>query len=119
MLLLIILVLTNTTLLHQCVVKLQVIGIVLAILIVLMGGALTLFERKVLSTYQCRVGPDVVGERGRLQFLVDALKVLFKEVIFLKKTNTKQVVLLPLIFLLVNTMYVYALEDQNNSSYLN
>ena len=85
---------------------------------VLMGGALTLFERKILSIYQCRVGPDVVGERGRLQFLVDALKVLFKEVIYLNKINTKASVLFPLYFLLLNTYYVYAIEDLRSSNLL-
>lgn len=97
--------------------------LVLAILMVLMGGALTLFERKVLSTYQCRVGPDIVGERGRLQFLVDAAKVLFKEVIFLNKTSTRYVAALPMFFLLANSGFVYLLEfcdrtTTQNANYL-
>lgn len=91
----------------------------MAVLMVLMGGALTLFERKVLSIYQCRVGPDVVGERGRLQFLVDALKVLFKEVIYINKVDTKFITLLPVYFLTINTLYVYALEDRHMPNYLN
>lgn len=80
---------------------------------ILMGGALTLFERKVLSVYQCRVGPDVIGERGRLQFLVDALKVLFKEIIYLNKIDVKSSILFPIYFLLLNAYYVFAVEDQN------
>lgn len=90
----------------------------MSILMVLMGGALTLFERKVLSIYQCRVGPDVVGEKGRLQFLVDALKVLFKEVIYINKADTKFTILLPIYFLTINTFYVYAIEDKHMPSYI-
>jgi NADH-quinone oxidoreductase subunit H len=103
----------------NCVVSLYLIPIIMAILVVLMGGALTLFERKVLATYQCRIGPDVVGERGRLQFLVDALKVLLKEVIFLNKVNKKPVVMLPIAFLLINVYFVFLLEYPRYSNYLN
>lgn len=90
---------------------------------VLMGGALTLFERKTLSTYQCRVGPDIVGERGRFQFLVDAAKVLFKEIIFLNKVSLRNISLLPMFFLIANSGFVYLLEFQQvtptlNSTYL-
>jgi len=41
-------------------------------------AALTLVERKFLSLVQRRIGPNIVGYRGRLQYIADALKLLAK-----------------------------------------
>ena len=38
----------------------------------------TVCERKALALIQRRVGPQVVGVRGRLQFAADAFKLLVK-----------------------------------------
>jgi NADH:ubiquinone oxidoreductase subunit H len=38
----------------------------------------TLCERKLLALWQRRTGPTVFGTRGRLQIIVDSLKLLFK-----------------------------------------
>lgn len=38
----------------------------------------TTCERKLLALTQRRVGPQVVGDRGRLQYFADALKLILK-----------------------------------------
>ena len=39
----------------------------------------TTCERKILALSQRRVGPTVVGDRGRLQYFADAIKILVKQ----------------------------------------
>jgi len=50
-------------------------------------ASLTLIERKILALIQRRVGPFYIGYKGRLQYLADALKLFFKEVILPLKIN--------------------------------
>jgi len=47
----------------------------------------TTCERKLLALTQRRLGPRVVGDRGRLQFLADALKLITKTFFSPKKSN--------------------------------
>ena len=47
----------------------------------------TTCERKLLALTQRRLGPRVVGDRGRLQFLADALKLITKTFFSPKKAN--------------------------------
>ena len=61
--------------------------ICIVIFIMIMVLFLTYLERKVISYMQCRVGPNRVGVFGLLQPVADAIKLLFKEVIFPKASN--------------------------------
>jgi len=45
-------------------------------------------ERKLLALAQRRLGPHVVGDRGRLQFLADALKLVAKNSLSPRNINT-------------------------------
>ncbi|MBI4242834.1 MAG: NADH-quinone oxidoreductase subunit H [Planctomycetes bacterium] len=47
--------------------------------IAVFAGVCTYIERKVAARIQARVGPYMVGPHGILQWLADALKLLFKE----------------------------------------
>ncbi len=47
----------------------------------------TTCERKILALTQRRIGPRVVGDRGRLQFLADAVKLITKTYFSPKKVN--------------------------------
>lgn len=47
----------------------------------------TTCERKILALTQRRVGPNVVGDRGRLQYIADALKLVIKVYFSPKKIN--------------------------------
>lgn len=69
---------------------------------VLIGGILTVVERKFLAVLQRRIGPFMVGYRGRTQFIADAIKVLIKEPIFVKNTKKTQLIAMPIIFLIIN-----------------
>ena len=82
------------------------INIIIILVFILIGGLLPLLERKYLSLIQRRVGPKFVGFNGRLQFLADALKVLWKEFISLKNTKQVYFVLLPILFLVINLSLV-------------
>lgn len=94
---------------------------------VIIGGLLPLLERKYLSLVQRRIGPKFVGFNGRLQFLTDALKVLFKEFVVLKKVNKFFYTLIPIIFLTINLSLIsivfipkgfYFLEQEFSILYL-
>ena len=49
------------------------------ILVLLSTGVYTVLEWKLIGSFQRRVGPDVVGLEGILQFLVDGVKIFTKE----------------------------------------
>lgn len=69
---------------------------------ILIGGILPLIERKFLSLIQRRIGPHYVGYKGRLQFIADALKVFFKDFIYLNKINNCIYLFLPFIYIYIN-----------------
>ena len=56
----------------------------LAVVVPLLVGVayLTYFERKVMGAIQLRKGPNVTGPFGLWQPFADALKMMFKEMIF-------------------------------------
>lgn len=87
-----------------------------ALLIVAVGGALTVLERKFLSTIQRRVGPDLVGHKGRLQFIADAIKILLKEIIYVKNTKNQKLVSLPAAYLILSILGVLILDLSNNNT---
>ena len=60
--------------LYQC-----IFIIIYVVLILVVVAFFTLFERKLIASFQRRVGPQVVGFLGILQPAVDGLKVILKE----------------------------------------
>lgn len=74
-------------------------SIMLSITIVI--ASLTLIERKVLALIQRRTGPFFVGYKGRLQYIADALKLLFKSIIIPAPINKFWYTLLPSITCLI------------------
>jgi NADH-quinone oxidoreductase subunit H len=57
----------------------------------------TYAERKVIGYMQLRIGPNRVGPRGWLQPIADALKLMFKEIIFPSKANIYLFLLAPVL----------------------
>lgn len=92
---------------------------IITISYILIAGIITQIERKVLAVFQQRHGPVIVGTRGILQFVADALKVLFKEVIYIINVKKYLMVSLPVIFLLINVLLTFTLTWGNNVSLLN
>lgn len=77
-----------------------------AIIFILIGGIFPLLERKKLSTIQRRVGPKFSGYNGRLQFVVDALKIFFKDYFYLNYVNKNYFYLIPLLSLFLNMLFL-------------
>ncbi len=72
---------------------------ILAIALPLMGVVAysTLAERKIIGYQQARIGPNRAGARGALQPIADAIKLLFKEIIFPTVSNRYLFILSPLL----------------------
>ena len=73
--------------------------VVLLIPLMLAVAYLTFAERKVIGYMQVRIGPNRVGPKGWLQPIADALKLLFKEVIFPTQANKALYVIGPIMAL--------------------
>lgn len=93
-----------------------IINVLLVLSVVLIGGILPLYERKFLSLTQRRVGPKYVGYKGRLQFVADALKVLWKEFILLYQTNPFYFFFLPIVYLNLNLLFFINIYWFSNAS---
>jgi len=81
---------TALNFLPETLVALTIVLIKIIILILPLLGAvayLTLAERKVIGYMQIRIGPNRVGPRGLLQPIADAVKLMFKEIIFPTSAN--------------------------------
>lgn len=67
---------------------------------------LTLIERKLLSYIQIRVGPNKLGFIGLIQPFRDAIKLISKEIILLKKINYFYYIISP-IFILILILIIW------------
>lgn len=78
---------------------LPIVGYILLIIVPLMLAVayLTYAERKVIGYIQLRIGPNRVGPRGWLQPIADAMKLLFKEIIFPRQSNIYLFVIAPIL----------------------
>lgn len=76
---------------------LKIVAIIVPLL--LSVAYLTLAERKIIGAMQVRIGPNKVGPRGMLQPIADALKLMFKEIIFPADANRVLFVIAPVILL--------------------
>lgn len=81
--------------------KLIIAFLILTIVI----ATVTLIERKVLALVQRRVGPNYVGHKGRLQFIADALKLLFKHIHVLTGINRLLYLVIPALILIVSYLF--------------
>jgi NADH-quinone oxidoreductase subunit H len=72
---------------------------IIVILVPLLLGVayLTYAERKIIGYMQVRIGPNRVGPRGWLQPIADAMKLLFKEIIFPTNANRFLFVVAPML----------------------
>jgi len=54
-------------------------ALVILLVVVLVGAAMTVVERRLLGLWQDRYGPNRVGPFGSLQLIADMIKIFFKE----------------------------------------
>jgi len=85
----------NIYVLEMIWIVIKIVAIVLPLL--LSVAYLTLAERKIIASMQMRVGPNVTGPFGLLQPLADGLKLMFKELIFPKKSDKLVFLMAPMI----------------------
>jgi NADH-quinone oxidoreductase subunit H len=71
--------------------------IIIVIPLILSVAYLTYAERRIIGLMQLRKGPNVVGPMGLLQPIADAVKLLFKEVIFPEKADKFIFILAPIL----------------------
>ena len=60
-------------------------------------AAYSLLDRKIMALVQRRKGPNVVGLWGLLQFLIDGIKLFFKEIILPSRSSSRWFILSPII----------------------
>ncbi len=83
------------------------IGVAILVLYCILALFLIYFERRVAGAFQCRLGPNRVGPFGVFQSIADMLKILIKELIYLKNIDHFLFNLAPF-FVLVASMLTFA-----------
>ena len=71
--------------------------IIILVPLLLAVAYLTYAERKIIGYMQVRIGPNRVGPRGWLQPIADAMKLLFKEIIFPTNANRFLFIVAPML----------------------
>ena len=72
-------------------------AVVVVLPIMLAVAYLTYAERKVIAWMQVRMGPNRVGPYGLLQPIADAVKLIFKEIVFPSQSNVYLFVIAPIL----------------------
>ena len=85
----------------------SIILFILIILVILISGVYPYLERKKLSLIQRRQGPIFMGLNGRMQFLVDSIKVFFKKYITVFFTKKFLYLFMPILFLYFNSLFAF------------
>lgn len=76
--------------------------IILSLSSIIFVALFTLLERLILASTQIRKGPNLVGFLGLAQPFADAIKLLFKELLIPKKSNTLIFIIGPAIMLYIS-----------------
>lgn len=79
--------------------------IILFLILTVTIATVTLMERKLLSLIQRRVGPNYIGYRGRLQFIADALKLIFKQILIVDRVNKFLFMCIPALTLITSYLF--------------
>lgn len=72
-------------------------GIFTIIFLLIPVAAYSLLDRKIIALVQRRKGPNVIGLWGLLQFLIDGIKLFFKEIIVPTRSNSRWFIFSPVL----------------------
>ncbi|PIP54803.1 MAG: NADH-quinone oxidoreductase subunit NuoH [Bacteroidetes bacterium CG23_combo_of_CG06-09_8_20_14_all_32_9] len=90
-------------------VELVILGLVFIAFYAVIGLYLVLAERKVCALIQNRFGPNRVGPIGMFQTIADLIKLLMKELIYIKHADTFLFNIAPFIVIIASFMAIAAL----------
>ncbi len=91
------------------IVELVLVGLLFLTMYAILGLTLVYMERKVCAFIQNRLGPNRVGPLGLLQTVADLIKLLFKELLMVKKADKFLFNLAPFIVVIASMMTIGAL----------
>ena len=80
------------------------IGVVILLVYALIALSLIYMERKVCGAFQCRLGPNRVGPMGVFQAVADMIKMLIKELIYIRNSDKFLFKLAPFIMITASVM---------------
>jgi NADH-quinone oxidoreductase subunit H len=89
--------------------EMVIVGVLFLLLYAVIGLFLVYAERKVCAFIQNRLGPNRIGPYGIFQTVADLVKLLFKELIPIKKADSFLFNLAPYIVIIVNFMAIAAI----------
>ncbi|MFH1936187.1 MAG: NADH-quinone oxidoreductase subunit NuoH [Bacteroidota bacterium] len=91
------------------VVEMTIIGLVFLLFYAIVGLFLVYAERKVCAFMQNRVGPNRVGPYGVFQTIADFIKLLMKELVYIKNSDKLLFNLAPFIVIIASFMAIAAI----------
>lgn len=90
-------------------IEMTIIGLAFLLFYALVGLILVYAERKVCAFMQNRVGPNRVGPYGIFQTIADFIKLLMKELVFIKDSDKLLFNLAPFIVIIASFMAIAAI----------
>ena len=90
--------------------------VILFIFFILMAMAFIYFERRVISRFQIRIGPNRIGPFGLLQPVADTIKILIKEDIIPLNVDKVIHLLAPIVTIVPAIMVFAVIPFQNGAS---
>ena len=91
------------------IVEMTIIGLVFLIAYAIIGLFLVYAERKVCAFMQNRVGPNRVGPYGVFQTIADFIKLLMKELVYIKNSDKLLFNIAPFIVIIASFMAIAAI----------
>ena len=89
--------------------EMVIVGVLFLTFYALLGLGLVYLERKVCAFIQNRLGPNRVGPLGLLQTMADLIKLLFKELLMVKKADKLLFNIAPFIVIVSSLMAIGAI----------
>ncbi len=92
-----------------------IVGILILLAYTVLAIVMIFMERKVCAFFQCRLGPMRVGPWGTLQVLCDVLKMLIKEIFWVRRADKLLYCLAPML-VIVGSVGAFAFLPWNNGA---